>query len=470
MKKILAILFTGLLMGSELARANEINLASIQANLCADPSVSKNSKTEAQSICPECLAGTQSTPALPQKLKDVKEVVEASQEKNVRELGFYKWAKDLKLFAGSSDNFSHYSLDNLKAELESYLSTNAFYQKQLDDFDKIKQMKVPPQQQFDAAKNEGLLTDYVTEKMQTLLDKNQASAKNLIESYKATLDQYKKNKASASDADKSYLQDVIDKYEKELKILTTQDTSHGQAKVWMNQGGGKPVPSAAVNLLTSLSWSSKNQVNEPLIKQSIASYQGQIAKIQDRISELEAELKPLDPGNASVLKAKIDDLDKKAEMILSFQKQNPGYQDCGMSVAERLAILWYTGSHYRKLNQALLAGGENAKKFEPFRQVLESALAKLAPYQGTVVQSTNLNDMNLAEYQVGSVLIHPSFTSAALGAGWNGKTNFIIKSKTGKYVGSHSAVFQENEVVFSTKSKFKVLETDGSNIVLEQVD
>lgn len=97
-------------------------------------------------------------------------------------------------------------------------------------------------------------------------------------------------------------------------------------------------------------------------------------------------------------------------------------------------------------------------------------MEKLRAYDGEVRRGTTLPEPVAALHEVGKIVDYQAYTSTSLGSGWSGSHKFVIKSKKGRYVGSHSAHYGENEVLFAAGTKFKITARQGNEITMEEVD
>ena len=121
---------------------------------------------------------------------------------------------------------------------------------------------------------------------------------------------------------------------------------------------------------------------------------------------------------------------------------------------------------YRPINGALVKAMRGTppadwKVWEAYRDVLNSALAKLPKYQGTVKRGINVSDKKLIErYRVGQIVDESAFVSTSYTAGWAGNVRFSITSKTGVKIEDISNHPGEKEVLMKAGTKFRVLEVD----------
>jgi len=95
---------------------------------------------------------------------------------------------------------------------------------------------------------------------------------------------------------------------------------------------------------------------------------------------------------------------------------------------------------------------------------LRSALSKLPSYQGFVRRGAFLHSEALANHVQGAIVTYEGFTSASSGRGFTSRDRMLIFSKTGKPIMGLSGMPQEQEVLFKSKTKFKVLYRSETNM------
>lgn len=136
-----------------------------------------------------------------------------------------------------------------------------------------------------------------------------------------------------------------------------------------------------------------------------------------------------------------------------------------LNEAQYMAIRYYTGSGYEKLNEHL----NGLKAFDKARQVLfnevtvllNNALNKLPAYQGRVIRTLDLSDAQLAQYELGGVIEFPAFTSATYGKkavkiGGDKNVKLIINQQTGRKIDKISHFAREKEVLLGSPTRYKV--------------
>lgn len=138
-------------------------------------------------------------------------------------------------------------------------------------------------------------------------------------------------------------------------------------------------------------------------------------------------------------------------------------------------IAAYTGHYYRELNLALRTASASAaqKKLE---KLLNEALGLGPAYKGTVYRGLSLSGAERAAFVAshkaamasGNAVGHAQFnsTSRAAGSSFGGNLRLVIESKTGVHVKAISLHPGEDEVLFRSEAKFRVLRVDeGSSLV-----
>jgi hypothetical protein len=141
-----------------------------------------------------------------------------------------------------------------------------------------------------------------------------------------------------------------------------------------------------------------------------------------------------------------------------------------MTPAEGAHIVAYTGSYFRSVNRALRGKETMTATLQEHVNQLNAALSKLPDYAGTVYRKTDLDATASAKYQPGYVVEESAFTSSSRSQGvWGGSYYFEVKSETGKSIRTFSQNPDENEVLFRSGTKFKVISREGNKIRLEEL-
>lgn len=140
-----------------------------------------------------------------------------------------------------------------------------------------------------------------------------------------------------------------------------------------------------------------------------------------------------------------------------------------MTPAEGAHITAYTGSHYASTNNALRTGKITVAQQEHVNQ-LNAALSRLPDYKGTVYRKTGFKANEQHFYKPGTVVEERAFTSTSSSKGvWSGELHFEITSATGKLVRSLSLHPHEDEVLFRSGTKFRVISNNSSKIHMEEI-
>ena len=101
-------------------------------------------------------------------------------------------------------------------------------------------------------------------------------------------------------------------------------------------------------------------------------------------------------------------------------------------------------------------------------EVLNEALAKLPKYEGFVMRGTNLPVSIRNQHQQGATVVYDAFTSTSTSHGFSGQDQFLIYSKTGRPVMSISSISGEEEVLFQSGTRFRIISVrnEGSHYYL----
>ena len=138
-------------------------------------------------------------------------------------------------------------------------------------------------------------------------------------------------------------------------------------------------------------------------------------------------------------------------------------------------------SHYARLNAALRdaakpGGPKVPRRYEDYRLTLNDALDKLPDQPGTSWRGANLSREERAEYVPGNIVSWPAFssTSRRKEKAFYRNSLFRVEGHHGKDIKPYSAVPSEDEMLFKSGSRFRVLkrykEPDGRyGYLLEEV-
>lgn len=182
-------------------------------------------------------------------------------------------------------------------------------------------------------------------------------------------------------------------------------------------------------------------------------------------------LKSIPPG---LNKDRLQALRERARWMSASVKRNPGYRDCNLTEGEVLALTGYTGKDHKVINEAMRRGGTTLEQNKNQIELINNALKKFKTFKGTVRRGVNLPPAILAEHQPGQVVDYKAYSSTSLGLGFSARHQFVIHSKTGRYIAPYSKHRSEYEVLIPP-AKFKVIsrkELPDAQIefVLEEVD
>ncbi|EIT90869.1 MULTISPECIES: ADP-ribosyltransferase [Mycobacteroides] len=152
-------------------------------------------------------------------------------------------------------------------------------------------------------------------------------------------------------------------------------------------------------------------------------------------------------------------VDKIKSIVAAIAKRSP--KTSKLDADDLLAMADYTGDGYRELNTALRSGTLDASQ-QARIDAINNALAKMPKYEGPVFRGTDLPADVLARYQPGTVVTESAFTSTstnaaiAKSADFAGNVEFRIISNSGRDVSAVSNFAHEQEILFSSGSKFYV--------------
>ncbi|MEU5760910.1 ADP-ribosyltransferase domain-containing protein, partial [Nocardia sp. NPDC047648] len=123
------------------------------------------------------------------------------------------------------------------------------------------------------------------------------------------------------------------------------------------------------------------------------------------------------------------------------------------------AIGRYTGDS-APLNTAIRSGDNLTPAQIAERDAMNAALDKCPVYEGPVTRRVELSSEDLARYEPGSTVTEAPFTSASASsaAAKDRPVEMQIWSADGRYIGHHSSVPEELEVVFKSDTPFRVVD------------
>ncbi|MFQ6229113.1 ADP-ribosyltransferase [Nocardia sp. NPDC002869] len=134
-----------------------------------------------------------------------------------------------------------------------------------------------------------------------------------------------------------------------------------------------------------------------------------------------------------------------------------------LTAAEKRSVYRYTEWDFVWLNRKLRAGRELTPTEQRIHSEVRDALAKLPDFRGPVIRRANVDEADLARYQVGAETTELSYTSTTKNPdadfeGMDGQVEWQIESKTGKNISSYSHRPGEEEVLFRDNTTFRVTE------------
>jgi hypothetical protein len=154
-----------------------------------------------------------------------------------------------------------------------------------------------------------------------------------------------------------------------------------------------------------------------------------------------------------------------------------------LMLRESALIYWYSAEGYEEINSKLREG-----KKHPYETMLNHALLKLPAFDGVVYRGVNMYKKDLQRYidafnnRGGEIITEPAFTSTSenksIAKGFYKsdipiRVLFKIFSKKGRIITNISKMSDEKEVLFCSKSQFKVLnitEKEGIHeITMEEI-
>ncbi len=185
------------------------------------------------------------------------------------------------------------------------------------------------------------------------------------------------------------------------------------------------------------------------------------------ISETEAmgfnALVEMHGGPAADLVAKFKSYESDAAKL--------GYPISGFQYA---LIRDYINGGYVSINKAL-RGKALTPAQHVYTKMVNSALAKMPKFTGTVTRGTTLSEADIAHYQPGHIIEEKAFTSTGVGFKFGGNVSYTIKA-IGKRGGDFSkgANKGEKEVLFMAKTNFlvhSVTKKGGTTYIeMEEID
>lgn len=136
---------------------------------------------------------------------------------------------------------------------------------------------------------------------------------------------------------------------------------------------------------------------------------------------------------------------------------------CNITPSELAIINYYTGSGYGCMNSYLRQKKHKDESVELLITNLDKGLAKIPKYQGIVKRGASLPQNIRDLHKKGSIVPYDAFTSTSTSSGFGGPDQFYIYSKTGRPIMGFSGLEGENEVLFQSRTNFKVIDVRTEN-------
>lgn len=167
-------------------------------------------------------------------------------------------------------------------------------------------------------------------------------------------------------------------------------------------------------------------------------------------------------------------MSEKEYRIEAGRMENPRIKkqtvEYALTQPEQVAIGHYTGTGYFDLNGDLFNAKQSTDaKLNGAANVLRDGLAKLPSYEGQTIRRTTLPASALEQHQVGNVVEYQAFTSATFGQSdvlSDNPHRLVIHSLTGKKVDWISRFPLEKEVLYTSPTKFDVINRYEENGVI----
>lgn len=249
-----------------------------------------------------------------------------------------------------------------------------------------------------------------------------------------------------------HLEPPIEHEVSDTKMPETGETAPAQErgidKSKSNDGHG-------VDVATSTSDSTKER-QQQATPETGAHAPGEAKPLTDKTATLKAFEAMLASGE---YKAKVAELQPLVAKLRSHPEWGPLLST--HSDLELMALIGYTGSDYKVINDALRGNSrELYVKLKPYIELSTDALAKLPDHSGTCLRGVrDLPPAVLAQYQTGAIVEEPGFTSTTFGTEpFKGRIQFTIETKHAKKIHFMSLYPEQKEALLPPHTQFKVLE------------
>lgn len=268
--------------------------------------------------------------------------------------------------------------------------------------------------------------------------------------------------------------EIINKFENEEDYVTKQQYTQEHTK---NSQEKNMLMNKKYQIETSLGIQKKFgaiSVEDKFKPQTIEYLKQTLPKLKTYKEKLEKGLAQNDLVNPNLIKDY-----KKALGINIFESFNQRLvakgattDPCGLSSFEYFMVNRYTSNSYAEINSAL-RNGPTDKFYESAKKqadIINRALDKIASYKGLVQRGARRLPFDVEKaHCLGCVVEHQAFTSTSTGKAFTGNHQFVIISRNGKYVAPISDHPKEQEVLFKSGARFKVLAIEKKDAVTQYI-
>lgn len=202
-----------------------------------------------------------------------------------------------------------------------------------------------------------------------------------------------------------------------------------------------------------------------------------LTKSPDQVDALQAQLKAAEQQTAAFSALDLATqhrlyTENQIQLRISYLRPYLQKIGCNISDLDVFAISIYSGSQYKVLNDTLRKGTpEEVAKYQFLIDAINAGLEKLQPYEGVVRRGIALlPPAVMKQYCKGCVVEEKAFTSTTINSSYSkAPLQFVIHSKTGAYIAPLSSAPMEEEVLFKSGTRFKVLSKTKNVITMEEV-
>jgi len=302
--------------------------------------------------------------------------------------------------------------------------------------------------------------------LQELNQVSQSNPQTLIESYLQTLTYYKSTNFPANQRF-SFL----------LSLTTFFLCPNGKPNVILEDVDCPSLLSTTDNIKskTGSSLGSQNEISN----ETQSDINNLSEKIEKYLKEKHDTIQKTDnhqQDRTELDKLSESELDKKYDIaLLGSNCHHTAATKCGMSRVESCLLISYTGSLFQKLNSDLRM---KSNKYKYVEKILNAALGKFKDQKIKVKRVMMASAEVLNQHKKGQVITYEAFTSTSKRGEWGEHADefmpnallLTIRSKHGKYIAPISEFQMEEEVLFKSKTKFKIISKEGNEVIMEEVD